>query len=430
MGLRIFPTVFNHSGMRFGLSVAVVILLTATTSQAGFEWVPGDPKAAPAPVVETVPMEPPVLEPLMPSDDALSPMMMDKPAPVIKQVTPVMPQELQPVAKPVMKIHSMNPVPQDMKKEVSSATPPAPRKIMAVPAQESLKMPEPVVTETRVVMPVDAPVTARQNMPKAEVLKINPFPEDLTKIKPQNTQNEQSASSIPPDDEVVGFGNDMPLALALQQIAPSGYAFSFGDGVNPGSKVSWSGGKSWFDVMRDMIAPLNLKASVRDHSIFISHEQHSSITSQRPAIIEPASGGSVPAQNIEHPVRRKAIQDPGANPQAQPLGTLDLIEGHANEFAHAQDGTHVWEANKGDGLKQTLANWSRQGQFDVEWRAAHDFALESDVLVAGQIESAVQTLIKTGLSNEKAPSFTFVKNPENASKGRLIIGDMSSASAS
>lgn len=55
-------------------------------------------------------------------------------------------------------------------------------------------------------------------------------------------------------DVVTGFGSDLPLAIALQQIAPVGYQFSFGVGVNPGTAVSWEGGKPWKTVLNETLS--------------------------------------------------------------------------------------------------------------------------------------------------------------------------------
>lgn len=77
-------------------------------------------------------------------------------------------------------------------------------------------------------------------------LKINPFPD-----------TKAPAATAKPDvqskDVLQGFGADMPLAMALGQIVPPNYAYSFGEGVNPGLKISWNGGKPWTDVLTEAL---------------------------------------------------------------------------------------------------------------------------------------------------------------------------------
>ena len=68
---------------------------------------------------------------------------------------------------------------------------------------------------------------------------------------------------------VEGFGNDIPLAMAMQQIVPSDYAYYFGEGVSPSTPVSWNGGKPWNMVVADMIAPAGMRLDVQGNVISI-----------------------------------------------------------------------------------------------------------------------------------------------------------------
>ena len=85
------------------------------------------------------------------------------------------------------------------------------------------------------------------------------------------------ATVIPPaaaaaEGEVLpGFGSGLPLAIALQQVAPAGYQFSFAAGVNPGTPVSWAGGKPWQRVLADMLSPQRLGFNVQNNVIIIDH---------------------------------------------------------------------------------------------------------------------------------------------------------------
>lgn len=58
---------------------------------------------------------------------------------------------------------------------------------------------------------------------------------------------------------VAGFGRDMPLALAMRQLVPANYGFSFAEGVNPGQRISWSGGKSWNETLGAALRPHGMK---------------------------------------------------------------------------------------------------------------------------------------------------------------------------
>ncbi len=69
---------------------------------------------------------------------------------------------------------------------------------------------------------------------------------------------------------IEGFGTDMPLALALRQIVPAKYAFSFDESVNLGAIISWTGGKAWNLVLEDALAPLNITYNVNGNKLKLS----------------------------------------------------------------------------------------------------------------------------------------------------------------
>lgn len=70
--------------------------------------------------------------------------------------------------------------------------------------------------------------------------------------------------------EAVGFGRELPLALAMSQVVPSDYAFSFSDDSAAGEIVSWQGGKPWDQVLNDMLAGQGLRAIIQGKKVTIA----------------------------------------------------------------------------------------------------------------------------------------------------------------
>lgn len=67
----------------------------------------------------------------------------------------------------------------------------------------------------------------------------------------------------PTEKPVVGFGAQVPLALAVSDIVPDHYSFSFDSGVNPGLLVSWEGlHRPWNIVLSEMLAQRGLSAVI------------------------------------------------------------------------------------------------------------------------------------------------------------------------
>lgn len=70
------------------------------------------------------------------------------------------------------------------------------------------------------------------------------------------------AADWPPEQDVAGFGRDVPLVMALQQIAPAQYRYSFDHGIDPGMRISWSGGKKWRAIVADIARENSLAVDV------------------------------------------------------------------------------------------------------------------------------------------------------------------------
>ncbi len=70
-------------------------------------------------------------------------------------------------------------------------------------------------------------------------------------------------------EEASGFGSDIPLVLAMQQIVPADYSYSFDSGINPGVRVSWNGGKPWNQVLDAALASSNMHAVISGNTVWI-----------------------------------------------------------------------------------------------------------------------------------------------------------------
>ncbi len=125
------------------------------------------------------------------------------------------------------------------------------------------------------------PVTSWEKSPEAPV-EMSPAPMDTmpapVAAAPQSTwtppANDMAAAPVvsePAGDMLTGFGSDVPLVIALQQIVPPGYQYSFAAGVNPGVSVSWQGGKSWQQVLSDTLAAHGLGFRLKDNAVVIGN---------------------------------------------------------------------------------------------------------------------------------------------------------------
>jgi hypothetical protein len=123
------------------------------------------------------------------------------------------------------------------------------RKAAPAPVQNDMSGLEPVISWEG-ASPAPAAVAAPTE--PVDAMPVSPALAPFAATAPTPVHTEFSG------DVVAGFGRDLPLVIALQQVAPAGHQFSFASGVNPGVMVSWEGGKPWQAVLNDMLAPQGL----------------------------------------------------------------------------------------------------------------------------------------------------------------------------
>lgn len=139
---------------------------------------------------------------------------------------------------------------------------------------------------------------------------------------------------------VSGFGEDLPLVIALQQIAPPGYQFAFAEDVEPGQRVSWQGGKPWRDVLTEMLGTRGLAFDTRDDNVLVvMTEREAAETPVQTVQVTPAKkSGPVDTQDVRRRkpstmIGRLRAQLTGDSGEAmrQPASTA-----HADEWDQAE----------------------------------------------------------------------------------------------
>ncbi len=275
--------------IKYLASVFGVLSICSAPVLAGFEWVPPPQRtrAVPAPVFTPEPLFTPA--PIArPADIAIpSPVTapITMPAPKTHTLAPV---SLSPIVVPQapikeeLYIRRSRIAPTDSAPVFTPVTaevkPGALSKIEDIdftqpPLDPPMRAPSP-----RVILPMDAPQSADANIGNSKRLSISPYPVSESQIMPQDSFD--AMAMVPADatpkkfidlSPVNGFGSDLPLALALGQIVPSDYAYSFAAGVNPGARISWNGGgKQWGEVLNEALAPLGYGLKIRGKQVVIT----------------------------------------------------------------------------------------------------------------------------------------------------------------
>ena len=171
----------------------------------------------------------------------------------------------------------------------------------AVPAPPVSMAPVPNMAPSMMLPPVaPAPAPAFSPAPMAAPQSIPLAPIPAPTMPTANANNVQ------------GFGNDIPLIIATQQIAPEGRQVAFGDGIDPAQPISWQGGQDWRATLTSALGARGLVWSEQGNMIFIN--------SNAPApIMTPAAMPVAPAPKMIAPT-------PMPEPQASNIVTLPTLE--------------------------------------------------------------------------------------------------------
>lgn len=124
-------------------------------------------------------------------------------------------------------------------------------------------------TPTNEIRITPEPQTAYKSKPPAQKTAAVSPPSAPRAAASGADLSKPSAASSGQYHEAVGFGRDLPLALALSQIVPPEYSYAFEKDVNVGTTVSWQGGKPWNAVLDEMLATSGMRAIIEGSQVTI-----------------------------------------------------------------------------------------------------------------------------------------------------------------
>ncbi len=256
-------------------------------------------------------------------------------------------------------------------------------------------------------------------------------------------------------DVLNGFGDDLPLVIALQQVAPPGYQFAFAPGVDLGQRVSWQGGKHWRDVARDMLGSKGLAFETQNDNILMVMEQGAAAPALQTAQVTPAapmSPSSVETADVrrkkpdglisrirsqlardEAPVEasigapRNAAEQMTAEWDEAQTDTMGMPLNSDEQYALApgedlspvaltmarspsprppvvrppSDTTAMamttapaaWQAQAGMTLRDVLQDWADRAGVELYWSIDYDYRLSKSVTVQGTFSDAASQLL-------------------------------------
>jgi hypothetical protein len=258
---------------------------------------------------------------------------------------------------------------------------PAPSELTAMPMQDvgSELLPEPMDGQA-VPMPI-----AMQSAPASDQMSAM-----MDVMPPAPTMEQKSPYAV-----IAGFGRDIPMVMALGQIVPPEYSYSFGTGVNQGIKITWNGGKPWDAVLANALMPAGYEAVIRNRHIAI---QKSSGNLSAPPMMS-ASAPEAAAQPMQ---LSDAPAPEFVSPQAGTEGAM-FVAPHAvpptmpmpQDVAATGDVSDFWHADQGESLRTVVDTWSKDQNIQVIWQAEGDYVLPKTIHSDGTYQEALAAALES-----------------------------------
>lgn len=250
-------------------------------------------------------------------------------------------------------------------------------------AEEKAATPEMAPVEDDVVTPMpgeeaDAPVAT------VEDVATEPLPEETA-----SDQAPGLADTGLDADVVTGYGENLPLIIALRQIVPAEYQFAFAEGVDLSTPVSWDGGKSWTVLLDEVMKSVSLRAEINEKMVSIgtaTPQDDMMMAAEAPAEPMSLDGSDMAMQPMPtEPATDESMPEPmyaapPAHNQQQPAMT-------------AMSMGPSWSGERGDLLRDLLDDWSRQAGVELFWSSEYNYALEDSFQVSGTYEEAVRSIL-------------------------------------
>jgi hypothetical protein len=145
------------------------------------------------------------------------------------------------------------------------------------PPVAAAKSPEPLISPSSDMKDLEPTInwsaeSAATAMPVVKMEEVEKTPVAGPSVEPPVIAAPVSTGSVSTGAVLEGFGSGIPLVVALQQITPAGYYVSFAQGVNPGTMVSWSGGKAWEDVLSETLSSQGLSFKIQDNAVIVMYD--------------------------------------------------------------------------------------------------------------------------------------------------------------
>ena len=336
------------------LVIAVACGAYAPAARAGFDFVP--PAAVPA---ETN-------APAGPATDAVMPLPADTMAADEGTPLPATPEAPMPVAE--------TPTPA-----------PVPVSAAPIPEKAPQPVPAPAARDEGVYPPAYVP-------PAAPIIAAPVVPPAPVAVPPSAPQSTALAA-------ISGFGDQIPLSFAMDQIVPSDFTVQYVDQPDPDTIVSWAGGRAWNKVLEDMLYAHGYRVRVTDNVVYIfkaGRNMNEIMANPAPGLQAvpvpkaPVMAAAPPKAPEKEPILIRREKPPVMSSSASLKD--DGMTVSPSKMYDAQK-IQVFSARTNENLGDVLARWCKMAHVQLDYGALQDYTLPRPVSYNATFSRAIERVL-------------------------------------
>ncbi len=251
------------------------------------------------------------------------------------------------------------------------------------------------------------------------------------------------AASSSPRGVVEGFGTNVPLSLAFEQIVPAGWTIEDQAHLDRSMMVSWAGGRPWDKVLEDMLYAHGVRVSVTGSSIVLFN------VSGVPLIPVSGAGKAVAVPSVSAPVLPARVVEtlpPVVPPisNALPEQIVDrevaasvpsvilgnrtedserVLNGSSSIGSEKFDAAQIdlFSGRTGEKVQDVLIRWGRMAHVQVMWNVGVDLTLPQSFAVNASFPRAVERLLNIYHEDPVRPVADLETNPASGSAAILRV---------
>lgn len=220
-------------------------------------------------------------------------------------------------------------------------------------------------------------------------------PEDISN---QNIQKIEEAVSDDPllPTEIEGEdetprSREMPLAMALASIIPSGYSFHFDGRVDGMAPVTWTEEGDWQARLQQAAASQGYLVMVEEDLVRIATEQPKETATQKNEV-------EATVEEEQESAAMPAAPTPLVEAQAEALAIVADDDALTDRRPPVKANTQ-WTAQKGERVDAVLHRWARQAGVRAQIELDNPPAVAKDFALTGAFEVAVNELLEASSQN-------------------------------